>query len=738
MYDDENEIRRKRRNLIIIIVVIIVAIILLLILLGTLGGSKKSKVPPTQLSCTLEAEREPDSSGVYTSPVVVTVNATPSTNASITEKNVGIKENNKRNKESYTVSSDGKTVLIGYVEDSTGASATCETTISVSIAKPTCTLVVSKGTEGNDNWYTSDVEVSFGEKNSNSSATISSYTITKEKGASDIVSRANGNTDSIVVKEDGIIDLTGTIIDSDGKEGTCSLTIKRDAEKPTCALKVTSGNPNSSGVYLADVTVEFDTSEDKISSIKEKGIGIKEEFKEQSYTVKENGKFNVNGYVKDVAGNVGTCTLEINRKTPPKSVPSCELEIVGTLKDSNYIGETTIKFKSKNSTNGASITAFGIGNSNDYEAYNTNGTEFLNGKENIVLSGTKEEKIVPYGMVKDSNDEIATCTLSEVKVIPKPASLSKPTCELEVKTGTLNGDSYLNNAVVGFKSATSTDGATITKKGIAEGNNPTLNGQETISLGRGTHDIYGIVRDSNGNVSKCGPFTVKVSTGNSLLAKTVKVGDTVNYDPGKWDESAPFPNAEFKLGGYTKGTSKSTGISCGTAITASGWVVVYNDGKVVKIATQGNPACFMIPTNSNSNSIGVSYLNLVAKTNYINTTYATDAANMDYVIASQLVGKKYADQRSVLLTGERYYLSTLGDNGRTLKSVLAGLEKFSDASGRAFGIRPVVTLKENVYTTGQDKNGNYVLTTASTRGLIGTDEQSFEDKAIEILESLLV
>ena len=456
----------------------------------------------------------------------------------------------------------------------------------------------------------------------------------------------------------------------------------------------------------------------------------------QKKTIESNGNVTVTGYVKDEAGNKGTCSITINHKE--HETPTCELEVIGSETNGQYSGKTTIRFKTKATKSPARITDYGIGTIRDYQDYETNGTLFLNGKDNIVLSGNKNESIIPYGMIKDSNGEIGVCSLKDVKVVAPKTSV--PTCSLEVKSGTKSGKVYLNNATVGFKTASSTNGATIVKYGLSAGNNPTLNDQRTISLGVGNYNVYGIVQDSNGKTSVCGPLDIIVSTSNKLLSQVVKPGDLVRYDAGMWTTTANLPTANYSFGGYSSGTSKNIGTSCGTVKTSYGWVVISNSGGTVKITTVGNPECFHIPYNTANNSLAPAYLNNEASKNFVNTTYAVSATNMDYETANSIRNLKYTDgsDNYVIFTGEFYFLSTVGSNGNTLKGVSpypGAIEIIRDFSSRTFGTRPVVTLKSNVYTSGT-YNGEYVLTTDSVREMIENNEQSIKDKIIEIVTSI--
>jgi len=82
------------------------------------------------------------------------------------------------------------------------------------------------------------------------------------------------------------------------------------------------------------------------------------------------------------------------------SGPSCSLMISsGKLGENGwYLGDVTVKFKSKASTNGAKITKYGIGLSSNYD-----------GKDSYVVTGEGVTKV--YGYVEDSNGKTAVCSI---------------------------------------------------------------------------------------------------------------------------------------------------------------------------------------------------------------------------------------------------------------------------------------------------------------------------------------
>ena len=157
----------------------------------------------------------------------------------------------------------------------------------------------------------------------------------------------------------------------------------------------------------------------------------------------------------------------------------------GTIKVNNnwYRSNVVIRFKSKGSTNGATISSFGIGTS---ETYNNQTTYTL----------TKDGTYVIKGYVKDSNGYTATCSINVKR------DATKPNCALSVKSGTKADDgTYTSNITIGFKSkADATSG--MNSFGIGKSTTYANNTIYTITT-TGDHTVYGYVKDNAGNTNIC-------------------------------------------------------------------------------------------------------------------------------------------------------------------------------------------------------------------------------------------
>ena len=375
MYDTEEDVKRKRRKLKIIIGVIIFLIILLIIFLLT-KDTIFSKKKASDLTCTLEVKNGilPNSNGVYTEKIEVGFREINSSeNYDIVKKAIGTTDNSN-NLETYQITNSGTYKLYGFVEDKEGNKTTCELNVVVSMTVPTCELEIKNGTLGENSWYKSDVEVGFKSmETNNSTLNIAKYYIVR-----DVNSVPKNNIEKLTITDNGEIELKGIIVDSSGGIGSCELTVKKDTTAPTCTLSI-NGTKNESGEYTDNPVISFATFKDDVSQITTKGIGTSKNYTNESFTISNTGKTTVYGYVKDSAGNEGSCSVEVTKATPvqptptptptpkstpevKKSSPTCSLDVAFTTgsKTNNTINSSSNVLVNiiPKTTNGATIVEY--------------------------------------------------------------------------------------------------------------------------------------------------------------------------------------------------------------------------------------------------------------------------------------------------------------------------------------------------------------------------------------------
>lgn len=216
-------------------------------------------------------------------------------------------------KQNYTISKVGTTKVYGYVKDKAGHTSVCSTSVTIEetksvVSKPSCELQVTSGTLGNNNWYTSNIVVSFKNKTTTNGASIVKFGI----GTSENYSGANNYT----LSADGTHIIKGYVEDSNGYKSTCSITVKRDATKPSCSLSVISGTKNDSDQYTSDIKIGFKSKTDATSGMNSYGIGKSTTYQNNtSYIISTDGTYTINGYVKDNAGNTNVCSIKVTKKT---------------------------------------------------------------------------------------------------------------------------------------------------------------------------------------------------------------------------------------------------------------------------------------------------------------------------------------------------------------------------------------------------------------------------------------
>ncbi len=398
MYSDEDNARVKRRLLYMIIgVVVFLILLIILILLVKISNENKASSKDKKISCTLEVLNNaiPNNEGIYEEEIEIGFKeiSYDKNKVSLTKQTIGI-EDSSANSESFRITKPGEYIVYGFVEDSKGNAATCKLDVEVELTHPVCTLKVAKGVEKEKGWYNSDVVVSFDNVNANNaSAGVVKYFI--EKSGEQVNISTHSNSNEFIVSEDGETKLTGYIVDTNGEQATCNITVKKDSIPPKCTLSVIKGNSDSSGKYMDNPVVGFEKEEDNLSGISNKGIGITNNYTEDSYSVTTVGKTTVYGYVKDNAGNEGKCSIDVVKAEPGSAMQnngelSCTLHISSAYKldkenivlmPTNSKGEKkiSITMTTKNAT------AYGMGDSENY-----------NGRNEFVITNEGKYKIIGY------------------------------------------------------------------------------------------------------------------------------------------------------------------------------------------------------------------------------------------------------------------------------------------------------------------------------------------------------
>lgn len=248
----------------------------------------------------------------------------------------------------------------------------------------------------------------------------------------------------------------------------------------------------------------------------------------------------------------------------------------------------------------------------------------------------------------------------------------------------------------------------------------------------------------NGNL-KCNHKSYDVCRGNDVsyyeLSKVASVGDYVDYDAGIWEESLAIPiSKDNRFGGYSSLSSRNNGVSCIDNITSSsGWMILSIDDDIIKLIHRGTPECFyyeydgispylaynseMILTGRTEGNIN---LNEDAKVHdfsyYLNREYA-DSVTIFTKEELEKISGSLSDKDSLNCSFDEmcegyYYLASASSSnylwyvsGNVIRNgnTTLGYDASTGGVKLTLGIRPVITLKKGVLTTGKDNNGVWVL-----------------------------
>ena len=257
-----------------------------------------------------------------------------------------------------------------------------------------------------------------------------------------------------------------------------------DTTKPTCSITDT-GNKGSNQWYTSNVNLKMTTS-DKESGVASYGMNT-------SNSVVYNGTTQMTltydtksqtyyGFVKDRAGNVGTCSRNVKRDTV---APSCTITPLGTPGENGwYKGNVSLSLSESDATSG--VVSRGLTTSSS--------TSYNGSKSATQTADTKG--ITYYGYVKDDAGNTNSCS----KIVKKDTVA--PTCSLSINGTMGNSSWYRSNVTLSLSKNDGTSG--VAAYGISTSTSATYNGNASYTH---TSDIksvtyYGYVKDAAGNTCK--------------------------------------------------------------------------------------------------------------------------------------------------------------------------------------------------------------------------------------------
>ena len=438
--------------------------------------------------------------------------------------------------------------------------------VSVRIDKtpPTCSMEITDGTKGDNEWYTSDVTVKGRCWDIGGSGCVN--TLTSE-------STIDYNTPEETV--------TKTVLDRAGNKGTCSKTVKIDKSKPTCWISL-DGEVGDNGWYKdssVKVTLKpahdgpkgpslvhyfldtYDYGEDELVS----DLYNNEESWWQRYDTEGTTWY---GYVKNEAGTTGKCDQIVKKDSTP---PTCSAKIIkGTEGDNGwYTSNVTIE--------GMCSDKGGSGCNND-QRYLSEIKDNTSGR-NVSIN------------VYDYAGNKGTCS-QKVKI-----DKSKPTCWISLNDKVGGNDWYKDSSVK------------VTLNPVQKGSSPvqhyfldsvnwgdTPDHYDDVLVERQYDDTkgttwYGYVKNEAGTTGKCDQTVKKDSTPPQAVEKLELKYKEIDSTPQYWfgyrftDATSGISNSKtgfkyaYSAPGYYYSFNKA---GCGTTYEMNGmgdaWHAFSNTG----------------------------------------------------------------------------------------------------------------------------------------------------------------
>ena len=246
-------------------------------------------------------------------------------------RNYGLKnssglEYNGNDTGTQTADANGHT-WYGYVRDNAGNLNSCNVKVYKDTVNPSCTLT-KDGTVGVEEWYRSNVTLSFSDKKDNNNSNgvqsgLAYWQINTTSGDPSSWTTQNSNTQTT---DTSSTDWYGHVKDKAGHTARCKINVKRDTVSPPKCDISHSGTYGLDSWYVSNVSISMTTYSDERSGLYSYGIGGYNSKKSDTHTT-DGTNLAYTGYVMDKAGNTNSCTTSTFKRdaTPPE----CSLEKTG-------------------------------------------------------------------------------------------------------------------------------------------------------------------------------------------------------------------------------------------------------------------------------------------------------------------------------------------------------------------------------------------------------------------------
>ncbi len=291
--------------------------------------------------------------------------------------------------------------------------------IKIDKTSPSCTVTRNIATpNGNSSWYKTNVILTLNNTDHVGSAQTAKasplyYALTtgsetySQTALTTVLTQEQGDTAGVVWK--------GYVKDEAGNKASCTDTnLKIDTTVPTCTVNF-SGTSGDNGWYKgSNVSVSLTKSDGGSSQLA--GYDLTTSSSATYAGTESSTQGNTTGttwygYVKDTAGNIGTCSKSLKVDI---TKPTCTLSKSGTWNSNGYYTSiVTITFESKTDTGGSGLASYGMG---------TSSTASYNSNTSATQSATTG--ITWYGYVKDTAGNVNTCNTGSFKVLLEPPKIT--------------------------------------------------------------------------------------------------------------------------------------------------------------------------------------------------------------------------------------------------------------------------------------------------------------------------
>lgn len=203
------------------------------------------------------------------------------------------------------------------------------------------------------------------------------------------------------------------------------------------------------------------------------------------------------------------------------------------------------------------------------------------------------------------------------------------------------------------------------------------------------------------------------------IAETVQVGDFVNYSVGNWTaediqklgsnyNGKTIPTVAFKFGGYEAGNSKDDGVHWSGTIYCTGWrVLSKNEDGTINLIHSGTPEILMTPFTENRSEVESGIEGLGTRNVSMYEDSSTNSVSTNFAVPNSAHWLTTAEFNSMDSTLQLDNISTYYHyeiyNRVTWYSVMCGSATgTSGGGGNTVGLRPVVTIKNNIKATAKE------------------------------------